>query len=358
MLCLTKYTTEGPSSRYRIYQFEPFLAEAGIEVDVQPLHDRTYLAGRFRGDRAPAFYLIERIARRIAALFSARKYDLVFIQKEIFPYLPGVVESLLYRAGVKTVLDLDDAIFLFYERASSAMKRRLLSRKIPRVISKCGLVLAGNGYLESYARKFNDNVVLFPTVVDTGRFTPDPGRGAHRTPVVGWIGSPETVRFLDDIVPALESASRRVKFSLSLVGADGVSVNGVTVESKPWSEKDEADDLRRFDVGIMPLPDTEWSRGKCALKLLQYMSTGVPAISSSQGSATEIVADGANGFLADNPEDWTRRLTELLKDEHLRKKIGDNGREWVVNHYSLSNYGPRLGRYLRAVVEGERVQDA
>ncbi len=116
--------------------------------------------------------------------------------------------------------------------------------------------------------------------------------------------------------------------------------------------------MRKFDIGVMPLPDTEWSRGKCALKLLQYMSSGVPAISSSRGSATEIVADGDNGFLADSHDQWVRRLKELLRDQRLRKKIGDNGRDWVVNHYNLSIYGPLLGRYLRAVVEGKRVQDA
>jgi glycosyltransferase involved in cell wall biosynthesis len=358
MLCLTKYTAEGPSSRYRVYQFEPYLADAGIEVDVQALHDHAYLAGRFRGKRTSALYLAERFVRRIFALCTVRRYDLVFVQKEIFPYLPGVAESLFHRMGVKMVLDLDDAIFLLYEKAPSALRRRVLGRKIPRVISKCSLVLAGNRYLESYAREFTDNVVLFPTVVDTARFTPGPRGGPTSTPVVGWIGSPETVRFLRDIVPALETVSREAAFSLSVVGADGFSVDGVDVATKPWREEEEADDLRRFDVGVMPLPDDDWSRGKCALKLLQYMSSGVPAISSSLGSAAEIITDGDNGFLADSHDGWIGRLTRLLRDERLRTRIGRSGRNWVETHYNLSIYGPRLGRYLRAVVEGKRVEDA
>lgn len=356
MLCLTKYTAEGPSSRYRIYQFIPHLAEAGIDVDVQALHGDGYLRGRFRGDRTGAVYLLRRFARRIGALLAARKYDLVFVQKEIFPHVPGIVESLLHRAGVRIVLDLDDAIFLFYEQARSPLKRTLLGRKIPRVMSKCSMILAGNRYLESYARRFNQNVVLFPTVVDTERFTPAPGRAANTRKVVGWMGSPETAGFLEEIVPALESASREVAFTLKIVGADGLRVNGVRVEAKNWSEEEEAADLRTFDVGVMPLPDTDWSRGKCALKLLQYMSAGVPALSSPHGSASDILTDGLNGFIAGSREEWTRRLVAVLRDENLARTVGRNGRSWVEANYSLANYGPKLGRYLRAVVEGKRVQ--
>ena len=345
MLCLTKYTTRGPSSRYRLLQFGPWLERRGIEIDVQPLHDDGYFTARFDGRRPSPAYLAGRVARRAAKLLTARRYDLVFIQKEIFPYLPGFAEWALERAGARLVLDIDDAIFLFYRG------RRFLENKFAGVVSRCALVLAGNRYLLEYASRYTDRAVLFPTVVDSERFTPVVGhRGGD--PVVGWIGSPTTSPYLQELRPALALIAERAPFSMRVVGAGSIALDGLTVESRPWSEEEEADDLRAMDVGVMPLPDTEWSRGKCALKLLQYMSAGLATVSSPRGSATEIIEDGDNGFLAATPGEWTERLTELLSDRELRVRMGTRAREWIESNYSMTHYGPKLADYLIAAAEG------
>ncbi|MCH7549048.1 MAG: glycosyltransferase family 1 protein, partial [Candidatus Krumholzibacteriota bacterium] len=185
MLCLTKYTSRGPSSRYRLLQFRPWLERRGIDIDVQALHDDDYLTRRFAGRRPSPAYLAGRLIRRAAALTRARRYDLVFIQKEIFPYAPGFAEWALVHFGTKLVLDIDDAIFLFYRR------RRFLRNKFASVVSRCALVLAGNNYLRETTARYTDRVVLFPTVVDSERFTPTASRHDGE-PVVGWIGSPAT----------------------------------------------------------------------------------------------------------------------------------------------------------------------
>ncbi len=357
MLCLTKYTSRGPSSRYRVYQFVPHLEGEGIDVDVQSLHTDGYLCARYNGVRPPFGYLVAQFTKRILKICSATRYDIVFVQKEIFPYLPDFAESLLARAGVRMVLDLDDAVFLFYGQSPSTLKRRLLSTKFPRILKRSDLVLAGNRYLESYAGRYAKNVTLFPTVVDTDRFTPGASRPGGEEPVIGWIGSPETSSFLQEIVPALEQLSRQINFRFSIVGADAIDIRGVSVTAKSWREDEEVEDLRHFDIGVMPLPDTEWSKGKCALKLLQYMSVAIPAVSSPFGSAAEITIDGDNGFLASDRDAWVDKLGVLMKDRTLRRRIGQRGRDWVEQHYNLRRYAPLMAQYLKRLGEGRSAHE-
>ncbi len=322
---------------------------------MQALHNDAYLKSRFNGVRPPLGYFAARFAKRISKLCSAKQYDVIFAQKEVFPYIPDFVEAIFGLEKRNLVIDLDDAVFLFYEAAPSWFKRRFLSGKFPRLFKRSSLVLAGNRYLAAYAERYASNVVHFPTVVDTERFSPDEGssgKAVSSTPVIGWIGSPETSSFLDGIVPALEELARSERFRFLVVGAESIGIRGVSVSAKPWSEENEVDDLRGFDIGVMPLPPSEWSKGKCALKLLQYMSTGIPAVSSPYGSAAEITVDGDNGFLAKSREEWIEKLGVLLRDIELRKRMGLRGREWVKGHYSLERYAPLLALHLKQLESG------
>jgi glycosyltransferase involved in cell wall biosynthesis len=219
VLFLNKYTAGGPSSRYRVLQFLPYLEARGVQSTVHALHDDHYLAARYAGVRTSPLYLARRAMSRLSVLASAPHYDLVFIQKEMFPHLLDIPEWWLARTSVPYVVDLDDAIHLMYADASGS--RRLLRDKITRVLSHARMVLAGNRYLEEYARRYNERVLFFPTVVDTERFSPgNPRDSADSRPVVvGWMGTPETVKYLDTIVPALEAAAKSVPLSLLVVGA-------------------------------------------------------------------------------------------------------------------------------------------
>ncbi|UCH83826.1 MAG: glycosyltransferase family 4 protein [Candidatus Latescibacterota bacterium] len=346
LLCLTKYTRQGPSSRYRVYQFLPYLEDAGIDVHIQTLHDDGYLNRMFAGRRASLPYLLNRWLKRVSVLLRAGRYDLVFIQKELFPHLPDLFETVLRWCGVEFVLDIDDAIFVLYEDSKSVWTKTFLRDKLPRVIKKSRLVLAGNGFLEGYARRYSQRVVRFPTVVDTQRFTPRDGRISADLPVVGWMGSPETVRFVDDLRGPLEALSREIPYEMRIVGADPRHLEGVPVTAQPWSEAGEVDALRWFDVGIMPLSDSRWAQGKCGLKLLQYMSVGVASVSSPVGSARDIISDGDNGFLASNPAEWVEKIGRLLRDSERRRVMGRRGRETVEREYSLQALGPRLAELL------------
>jgi len=350
ILCLTKYTERGPSSRYRLHQFLPFLEARGIHADIQSLNDDAYLDRLFAGAPAGGLYLARRFAARLATLFRAKRYDLVFIQKEVFPSLPGIAESVLTRSGVPMVLDIDDAIHLPY------VNRRVLSRKFPRLIAKCAMVLAGNRYLQDYALQFNPRSVHFPTVVDHTRIVPGPPSEAD-PPVVGWIGSPASVIELQRLAPVLDRAYERARFRMLVVGADDPGVSRVPFDAVAWSEETEADHLRAMDVGIMPLTLSEWSRGKCALKLLQYMSAGVATVSSPTASVPDIIVPGANGALASNPEDWEREIAALAGDPAGREAMGRNARRWLESNYTLARYGPLFAQCLEAAATGGEVPD-
>ena len=351
VLFLTRYTATGPSSRYRVVQFLPFLERAGITWEMHPLVDDRYLDARFAGRSAGPWYLAGRALRRAATLSGAKRFDVVFVQKELFPGAPALAERLLSCARARVILDVDDAIHLPYRG------RRMLEHKIPRAMASATAVLAGNRWLADYARAFNARTVLFPTVVDAARFTPAVMPARREKPVVGWIGSPETARYLPGVHAALARVHARVPFELRVVGAAPAPVPGLEVTSRPWSLASEADELREFDVGIMPLPDDEWARGKCSLKLLQYMSAGLATVSSPRGSVEEIVRDGETGFVARDDGEWERRLAGLLTDATARARMGERARAWLVRHYSLEVYGPRFVSVLRAVAGGKDPRD-
>jgi len=339
VLFLTKYTAGGPSSRYRVLQFLPFLESRGVQSTVHALHDDSYLAARYAGARTSSFYLARRVASRLSVLVSASRYDLVFIQKEMFPHLVDLPEWFLSRAGVRYVVDLDDAIHLMYVNS-----RSMLRGKMARVLSHASLVLAGNRYLEQYARRYNERVLFFPTVVDTERFAPgNPRDSAEGKPtIVGWMGTPETVKYLDGIIPALEASVEKTPLSLLVIGARAPSTRCLDVLARSWSEAEEAQDLRAMDIGVMPLADDEWSRGKCALKLIQYMSAGVPSVTSPLGAALEFVCDGENAWLASNPEQWSDRICDLAKSPERRLEMGRRARATIEADYSLKVWGPRF----------------
>ena len=343
VLFLNKYTARGPSSRYRVLQFLPYLDARGIQATVHALHDDHYLEARYSGAGMSPLYLAGRTLSRLSALAGAGGHDLVFIQKELFPHLPGVPEWWMARRGVRYVVDLDDAIHLLYERAGGW--RGALRDKIPRILSRASLVLAGNRWLEAYARQHTDRVLYFPTVVDTTRFTPAPRRDGAVC-VAGWMGTPDTVKYLHAIAPALEEAARRAPLSLLVVGADAPRLSALECRAKPWSEAAEADDLRAMDIGLMPLSDDEWSKGKCALKLIQYMSAGVASVTSPSGSAPEFVRDGHNAFLAAGESQWRDRVLDLALSPALRASMGSAARATVEAQYSLAVWGPRFADAL------------
>lgn len=353
VLFLTKYARNGASSRYRFFQYLPWLEQAGFECQVQPLFDEAYLVHRYQSGRGHVGDILRAFLRRFVTLTTARRFDLVVLEYEFLPYFPALPERLLGWLGVPYVADYDDALFHRYDQHRSGWVRRLLSDKIAQVMRGAHLVTAGNAYLADYARRAGAvRVETIPTVIDLERYPPSHTEPALDTPfTIGWIGSPTTAKYLQAIVPALAEVCANGKGRVRLIGSGPVDLPGVPVEVLPWDEATEVDRLTQFDVGIMPLPDEPWERGKCGFKLIQYMACGLPVVASPVGVNHEIVEQGVNGYLAETPAEWIQALNALSLDYDLRQRMGLAGRKKVEQNYSLQVTGPRLAALFKAVAQ-------
>ncbi len=347
---LSRYGRLGASTRLRSLQYLPYLEAAGIEVTVCPLFDDTYLERLYAGRGRSIVSVARRYGVRARDLRRATGADLLWVEKEVLPYLPNWVERALLPAGVPYVVDYDDAVFHNYDLSSRALVRRLLGRKIQRVMSGAAAVICGNDYLGARAREAGARrVELIPTVVDADRYHFEP-RSGNAEPVIGWIGSPSTQRYVEGLAPVLEDIGRKHGARLVLVGArpDVVrSFKNLPVDIFPWSESTEAEQVARFDIGIMPLPDGPWERGKCGYKLIQYMACGKPTVASPVGLNVGISAGWSSGILADGPDQWYAALDRLLMDPDWRHILGQRGRQAVEEHFSLQVQAPRVAAILR-----------
>ncbi len=312
----------GPSVRHRWTLAAPRLAAYWIEVGILPVEPAEVRAETFE---------------------RAADADLVVIHRKLFRF-PDLHRLMRVCRG-RLVFDLDDAVMV---RQSGRKRQGSFFRSIRflRTLRRSHLFLAGNKYLRSRAPG-RMRTFLRPTPVELDNYAMRdewPERGT----VIGWIGTESTRMYLDAIAPNLaELCAARGDLVFHLIGPEPGNWPGVNVIHVPWSEKGEAAALRRFDVGILPLPDDPWTRGKCSFKALQYMAAGVPAVVSPVGMNRDVVEDGVTGFHADDPGAWVARLTGLLDDRDLRRSMGWAGRERAAEHYSHEALTGPLAGVLR-----------
>ena len=339
-----------PGQRYRIEQWAPYLRDLGIEVTFQAfatadLNRTLYQRGRWA---AKAGGMAAGLARRFTQALQARAYDAVFLQREASLLGPAWSERLLHARQPAIVYDFDDAIYLPYV---SPTNRYLSYLKFPwKTRTLCRLaaaVMAGNDHLAAYAGRYNDRVFVVPSTVSMREYEPRPEPAPGRLPVIGWTGSHSSVPYLALVREALQELRRRRPFRLLLVGVEHYELPGLEVECRPWSAATEVRDLWDMDVGIMPLPDEPWARGKCGMKAIQYMGVGIPAVVSPIGANREIVVDGTTGFHAATSAEWIDRLDRVLADAELRRALGAAAREGVRARFSAETQAPRVAEILR-----------
>ena len=328
----------GASSRLRSFQYFPYLESKNIQIEVAPLFGDDYLKGLYNGSR-PFGVVIHSYYRRFIKILDVRNFDLVVIGDEVFPYLPALVERLFGLFKISYICDYDDAVYHNYDLHPSRVVRFLLGRKIAAVMRKSSAVTAGNSYLAAYARKAGARrVEVFPTVVDLERYSvkvPSTFSPPERPLVIGWIGTFSTFKYLKSVMPLLERISQGYPLELRVVGPSADLKSTIPINFIPWSEATEAESIKGFDVGIMPLDDTPWERGKCGYKLIQYMASGIPVIARGIGVNKEIVDHGINGFIANSDEEWREALVYLASHRKRLAEMGSAGRKIVAERYSL-----------------------
>lgn len=348
---LTAFTKYGPmaaSTRQRLLQYVPALEAAGIEIDFRPLLPDAYVASLSTGKRYEKSRIAAAYLRRLREIAFGPLGHVIFVYGELLPWLPSTVEKLLLRRGRPIIYDIDDAFFHTYDRHPSQLVRSILGKKFERLLHAATACICGNPYLRDYVSRYCSNTLIIPTVVDTDEYRPEP-KTNERPPVIGWIGSPTTWPYVRPLLPLLQDMVSSGRARVKVVGAGAAAVGDLFrgLELVDWSEEREVRDVQSFDIGIMPLPDNDWARGKSGYKLIQYMACGLPVVASPVGINTELVGEGVNGFLAGTSAQWREALDWLIDNSKLRHRMGQAGRELVVRDYSLATHAPRLVSIVR-----------
>ncbi len=313
-----------PSYRYRIAQYIPYLQKAGFETKTAEVAKVT---PEDLGQLKPDF----------------ERASAIFLQKKLLTRTEAI---LLSPWKNKIAFDFDDAVFLpAFNKAggiSGAYKRWRRHRKFLRTLCTSAFIICANDYLAAAARKFGFDATVIPTPVPLEHYHTAPVQRQDDVFTIGWIGLGSNLRYLDLIRPVLKILNEKIPIALKVISSEPPTLTECPVIFKPWRLGDEADDLATLDVGIMPLTDDAWTRGKAAFKILQYMAAGLPIVCSDVGMNREVIRNGENGFLVKSAGEWAEILLTLARDEDLRHRTGQKGRETVARKYSLEIIAPRI----------------
>ncbi|WP_157862965.1 glycosyltransferase family 4 protein [Desulfofarcimen acetoxidans] len=344
VLFLPNTPSNGPSARYRVYQFVPYLAHNNIKAVCHSaltpfIYSKFSPAG---GWLHKIIYFTLSALFRILALLRLPFYDVIFIQKLVLPHVYPFPEVLLCKLGKwlgkRVIFDFDDAIYT----VSAVRKKTLIERlsypeRVQRIIGLCDDVVVGNEYLAHFARKYHKNVHLIPTSIDMTKYPVPKFNEQKAGPfVIGWIGTPSTLPYLYSIKPALQEIALKHEVVLRIVGGKDYACSGIEVEYLTWSLDNEVEYICSFDIGIMPLTDDPWSRGKCGLKLLQYLAAGVPAVASPVGVNKDIIDDGVNGYWAESTRQWVDKIERIISFPAEHINMTRLARKTVEDEYSLA----------------------
>ncbi|MGA7697839.1 MAG: glycosyltransferase family 4 protein [Candidatus Sulfotelmatobacter sp.] len=351
ILFLVAHPVDDASVRYRVHQFLPYLEREGHACTVWSFAtERLFRLLRSKGRLlAKGLETLRCSLRRVIQLADLSHFDLVVIHREAFPFLTPLMENWVLRRHPKVIFSFDDAIYTGHDDVSTlnhpVLYRLKYGKGADEVLRGSRHVIAGNRILADYARQFNSRVSIVPTVVDCVQYSCQPARAQGNWPItLGWVGSRTTAPYLSVIEPALRSLAQANpgKIRFRFFGCPEYRLDVPDFEALPFQLDTEVADLHSIDVGIMPLPDTAWTRGKCAFKAIQYMASGIAAVASPVGITTDVIRDGVNGLWAKSADDWFRALNRLVNDENLRRELAINARKTIEESYSLQVWGPRV----------------
>jgi len=345
-----------PSQRYRFEQYFDFLQANGFEYELSYLIDEKADRIFYRPGNIPkkVSITLKSFSKRMQDVKRKDDFDIIFIQREAFMTGSAYFEKRFSQSKAKLVFDFDDSIWLLDTSSANKKWAWLKSeKKTGEIIRLSDMVFAGNSYLAGYAKKFSDKVKIIPTTIDTDIFKRSSEYRDSGKVCIGWSGSITTIKHFEQAIPVLKKIREKYgdKVSFKVMGDETYEHPELGIKGLRWSASTEVEQLQSFDIGIMPLPDDEWVKGKCGLKGLSYMSVEVPTVMSAVGVNPEIIKQGENGFLATKDEEWLERLSELIDSFELRKKLGQAGRKTVLEGYSLesqkSNYLDAFNELLK-----------
>jgi glycosyltransferase involved in cell wall biosynthesis len=329
-----------PGQRFRFEHYLPFLEEKGIYYRVSPyyslrgrkaLYSKSNIAGK-------VFGILRGFLKRVGDLFTIWKYDYVYIHREDVPFGPPFFAWTARKVFKKKIIyDFDDAIWIplmsDYNQKFSFIK---FFGNVAKICKWSHIVSVGNDYLKEFAANYNQNVVVIPTVVNTDTVHGAVQNQETERPAVGWTGSFSTLPYLNMVLAVLQQLQEEIDFTFYVIADKDPQLALKKYVFVKWTAETETEDLLKFHIGIMPLTDDKYSKGKCGFKAIQYMALGMPAIVSPVGVNIRIVNDGTNGFICESELKWKEYLRQLLKDTQLRKSMGEAARYKIEKSYSIS----------------------
>jgi glycosyltransferase involved in cell wall biosynthesis len=328
-----------PNQRFRFEQYLDFLKSNGFECEVSFLLDEKADAVFYKPG-----HLLNKLSILVKSIFirwkdvqRAKQFDLIFICREAFLTGTTYFEKKLVASGVPVIYDFDDAIWHFdVSEANKKFGWLKNPEKTSKIIGMADLIFAGNQYLANYASQYNKNVTIIPTTIDLNDYKQVPFKNPDVI-CIGWSGSITTIRHFEMAVPFLKVLKAKYgdKIKIKVIGDSSYRNDELSIEGIAWKKETELAELSEIDIGIMPLPDDEWAKGKCGLKGLQYMALGMATIMSPVGVNSEIIQDGENGMLASEVDEWVEKISMLIDDATLREKCAANGRKTVEEKYSV-----------------------
>ena len=333
--------TQSPSQRFRFEQYFNTLGKEAISCRAQSFFDEsTYEILYTKGDFIKkALAIMKGYFRRTIVLLKLLNVSYIFVHREITPFGPPIFEWLIAKVFRKKIIyDFDDAIWMPQEGYGSKVKNLLKNPyKVNSIIKWSYKVSCGNEYLCNHARKYNKNVVLNPTTIDTINLHNKIKNQASSRIVIGWTGSHSTLMYLDPIAPVIARLEKEFEFDFIVICNKNPEYSLRSFKFIPWNKDSEIDDLLLFNFGLMPLIKDKWTEGKCGFKALQYMALGMPAVVSPVGVNKVIVDNGVDGFCCQIDEEWYTAIKTLILSESIRTKMGKNAREKIVKYYSVES---------------------
>ena len=362
VLGLSSYPEECAATRYRLSQFVGPLSKRGINVTVKPFLNREKYASFYKSGRLVrnAVDLFSPVIGRFFESLSARKYDIIFVQRESMMFGPPVFEWLAKNIGnCPIVLDLDDATYVpyvspTYGKLGTAFK---FFGKTDKLIQWSEYVICCNRFVAEYVEKQGKKTIIVPTVVDTDKFHPVEKSSVGKL-TIGWIGSHSTLPLLESLYPVLQKLAVSYNFKLKIIGSgrDSIIIDGVEVENLPWKLEREVEDLQSFDIGLYPMvvspnANKDWLFGKSCFKAVQYMTAGIPFVLTPIGNCAETGIENETHFFANSDEQWYGSLKTLLDSSEQRKTMGENGRKFALENFTIEQQVDKIESVLLESIE-------
>ena len=330
---------EAPSQRFRFEQYFSLLKENGYEYELHSfLNQKTWKTLYNQGSFfAKAFGILGSFWRRFLLLFKLKQFDYIFIHREASMIGPPIFEWIIAKVlRRKYIYDYDDAIWLpNYSKQNARFQKLKTYKKVNKIIKWADVVTAGNSFLQDYGKQFNNNVVIIPTTIDLINSHNKNTRQPDELVNIGWTGTHTTMSYLNELIPVLEELEKDYSFTFTVISNHAPEFNLDSMRFIKWNSETEIQDLATINIGVMPLTDNKWAKGKCGFKALQYMALNIPSIVSPVGVNNEIIKDGENGYLCSTLEEWKKTIVLLLNDKQLREQIGKEGYKTVHTKYSV-----------------------